>query len=416
MPVLDHSKEMDQLDFMSYASRNVTILPLMIAVPFSFYPKFWSGDSQPWILLGLIIAIIPIVLNRKLKKGEILMGALTASCVLAFWFREGFSFYFFRFCFILGSFYMLWVVIRRIPPIQIGVVLKTTIVVWVASAVYQTLSTVFDLPVFETGRHVIGRGGVPSLTPEPSIFGGFLILSCLYIAFLKPQKYDLLFYLIAGFGIFLSGALIPLVGLLLLIYFLPVKGKVMLLAAYLAASTFNMMIGTDNMNTRLDSFYQSTSIPVNSADRNENKPLRGDPDKLTLLLEKSDFLVRVLKSPSFNLRIGHLYFVYFESFPEIITLRNNVNFETAYNQFSGNNPYIIETGSRYILPSSGTIIYHAGIFGIVLILCLFIQCWNNCSTVHRRLFKIASLAFFLVSPYSISSFFIVAYVVQKDRL
>jgi hypothetical protein len=57
---------------------------------------------------------------------------------------------------------------------------RLTILIWLAVGLYQYISVALGLPIEIAGRFVEGRSGVPSLTPEPSIYGSLSILHMMY--------------------------------------------------------------------------------------------------------------------------------------------------------------------------------------------------------------------------------------------
>ena len=420
---------MFQEENLSYLKKQWYLIPLFIAVPFTFFPRIIDGDSQPWVLIGAFIAFAFLIYKEKITKDELIMGGLVFISILTMFFREGINFYFFRFGFILSSFYLLWVVLRRIDAIFVGMVFRITIIIWVFFGLYQTLSINSFLPVIETGRFGLTETGVPSFTAEPSFFGGFLTLMMLYLAFETPNKYDLYFYFIAAFGLFLSGSLLAFLSILFVIYFVPWKVKFTILAAFLTQliiahiADFN---GVENRLNRPDSKIENFEIQEKNLIEEEfefsessEENFSNNTKILKLKITSNIILLteKILQDKSINLRFGHVYYVFIHNIINEISFKNDINFQTEYNHYTQSNSLFIEpTGSRYILPTAGEIVFHAGLFGLILIISLLVQAWKNCNGLHQKLFKLASLGFFLISPYSIASFFMVAYITQKSKI
>ena len=74
----------------------------------------------------------------------------------------------------------------------------------------------------------------------------------------------------------------------------------------------------------------------------------------------------------------------------------------------------IETGSNFILPAAGDLIYSYGIAGAVLLFMFFRRMLATTRTRADRIVKAAFVAACMLNPITISNVFLIIYAQQKD--
>jgi hypothetical protein len=125
-------------------------------------------------------------------------------------------------------------------------------------------------------------------------------------------------------------------------------------------------------------------------------------------------LAGLLLDPSLNLRFGHLYFTLYKNLFDSLLLISPISFMSQYNSFALDSGVFIETGSNFILPAAGELIYGSGIVGALLLILFILKASAQCTTPVKKLEKVAFIAACMLNPISLSNMFLIMYAQQKD--
>ncbi len=140
----------------------------------------------------------------------------------------------------------------------------------------------------------------------------------------------------------------------------------------------------------------------------------GLTSRLTSIAAGGSGLASTLLDPSLNLRFGHLYFTLYENLFASLSLTSPVDFMEQYNRFAADSGVFIETGSNFILPAAGELIYGSGIAGAMLLYFFIRKARAEASTPGRKLVKTAFIISCMLNPISLSNAFLIIYAQQKD--
>jgi hypothetical protein len=367
----------------SIQTRDLGIVPLVLALPFLSYPKVLEGDTQPWVLVAALLALFTFRVRSFRRLRDPWLIALAGLCLATYALRSRSLPDIVRACYIYGSFVVYWIVGRREKGFFLSTGVKITVVVWLAVGLFQYASVALGIPLQFSGRFVSGRSGVPSLAPEPSMYGSLSVLQLMYLSGGKG-RWNRFFEACAALSVVLSGSALAIV---LLVF--PLLKQTFKVRLQVVAAVAMLVVGD----------YALTS---------------------------SGFIARVLSGasgaeaasvvldPSLNLRAGHIYFTLVDNLFRSLGFLGKLDFMGDYNLFAQNSGVFIETESSFILPTAGDIVYGAGMLGALFLLVLLRTAWDTCATTWARVGKVAFLLFCLLNPISISNIFLVLYIQKKE--
>ena len=353
------------------------------SLPFTFYPRVLDGDTQPWALLTTLLLFTLSHTAQRFRNRDLIITAAVIGGVLTFFSRAGIDEETLRFTYKMLAFLFLWFVVPTLPSNLVSQSLKTVIVIWFFAGLLQVLIVELGISSELSGRFVHGRSGVPSLTPEPSLFGMLSLLA--YFILLSGQKETPWIYgmLVIG-NVIMSGSILAIV-LTTLIFFM-INWRLRIFAIVLVIPTAVYILSTSEFSAlnRFQAFLES---------------------ELSWRLLLHDY--------SFNLRAGHFVYTMWVSLPDALFMKTSPDFMTSYNIWATQTQYFNITESNFILTGLGRVIYRGGPFGIFILFMLLLRAWQ--STNDRKLTKLAVLIFLLTAQLDISNAFIVLYALRKEQ-
>jgi hypothetical protein len=266
--------------------------------------------------------------------------------------------------------------------LTIGV--KITVAIWFIVGISQYIRVKFGYGIDPVGRYLEGRMGPPSITAEASYYGSLSVLQIMCL--LKDGRRNLIYICMAFISILISGSLLSII--LLIFPLLKLFKKYLLLSAILIISTGIVSI-------------QIFQLPL--------------PSRINDIFGKGFEIQDLFQDASLNLRFGHIYFTSYYSLINSLFMNNNIDFMIEYNNFATNSNIFIETGSDYILPAFGELIYGGGIFGIFILVIVLNHAWNTCKLFQDRLIKVLFILFVMLNPISLSNIFLILYINQREK-
>ena len=363
--------------------KDMGILPLLLSLPFMFYPKILDGDTQPWILLAAVFAFFTFRTNNFIEKQDRAILVLIILCILAYGFRNATSYCYTRHVYTYISFFIFWVVCQREKGDYFSIAIKATVIIWFLVGLYQYVQIKLGVEITPSGRYLAGRMGPPSLTAEASYYGSISMIHLMFLLTEKNHK-NTIFIICAVASILLSGSLLAMILLIFPLMRLPAKFKIMI------GLVLPFLILVD---------YYATETGVIS--------------RIVSIFENGFDIAGVLQDASLNLRAGHIYFTLFENLIPSTFLLNDINFLEQYNNFAFLSGVFIETGSSYILPAIGEMVYGAGLFAILLLVIIYNRAQQTCSTKVDKLEKMAFIFACMLNPITISNIFLVIYITRR---
>lgn len=362
------------------------LLPLLIAMPLMYWPRIVEGDTQPWTIIGAAIAFLGYWPYRRQENwtGTILVGALSAAAVAAYWVRGPDPDYFLRYAAIMIALVLLWDLAARGPGEVITRVVRITIVLWFAIGVYQFVAIRLGLPIEIFGRYVAGRSGVPSLTPEPSYYGSISVLLLMYLI-AEGKRSDVPYMVIAVMNVLLSGSLLSYLLLLVPLFRLPlgykIAGSLLVFIALIGGLDF----------TESGFFNRIAALNFSSL----------GTDILT-------------QDGSINLRAGHIWFTVVENLPRELTFSSLASFYLEYNHWALSSGLFIVNGSDSILPIGGELLFRSGPFGLLIILVILRKAWITAgSRRYDRWEKTVFVVACFLNPISFANPFLLFYIHKR---
>jgi hypothetical protein len=283
------------------------------------------------------------------------------------------------------TFVILWMVCRREQGDVFPGAIRLTILVWLGVGLYQYTAVALGLPVEITGRFVEGRSGVPSLASESSSYGSLSVLHMMYLIAERKASNNI-YIACAAASVVLSGSLLAVLLLLFPLMKLSVKLRVAVVVG------IPLLVLAD---------YQLTSAGVTSR-------------LFSLMYGEVGAASSLLLDPSLNLRIGHVYFTLVENLVDSLLLTSPVSFMAHYNGFAFDSRIFIDTGSNFILPAAGELIYGSGLAGVLLLVVFLARAQAQCATRAERVGKIAFIIACMLNPISLSNVFLVMYAQRKS--
>ncbi len=371
---------------MRISLRDVGILPLLVSLPFMFYPKALAGDTQLWVLTGATIAFLTFRTDRFLNRRDGVLIVLAFLCILAYASRNTYGYELIRHTYTYVAFLVFWVVCQREKGEYFPLAVKATVLVWFLVGLYQFLALKFGYQIEFVGRYVEGRGGVPSLTAEPSYYGGISVLQLMYLLDDRNGKKNKIYAVLAFASVMMSGSVLAMILLLFPLWKLPLNIRIvgLLLLAELIL---------------LDYSYLSF----------------GFVSRLMDLTSRGTGIDMLLLDYSLNLRAGHIYFTLVENLFPSLFLIGPIDFMEEYNSFAVSSGVLVQTGSNYILPAIGEMVYGSGFLAVMLLMFFLKRAQETCATRKEKVAKIVFILVCMLNPISIANIFLIIYATQKGK-
>jgi hypothetical protein len=388
--------------------KDIGILPLLFSLPFMFYPKILSGDTQPWILLAALIALLTYRANIFVNIRDWPMIALSILCVLAYAFRYSLEYDLIRHTYTYLAFLIFWIVCQRDKGEYLPFAVKGTVIIWFIVGFYQYLSIKMGYQIEPSGRYLAGRMGPPSLTAEASYYGTLSVLQAMYLLTDKNKKYSI-YVFCAIASVFMSGSLLAMI-----LLFFPLRKLLSNLGIKKIFVQFSLAIMINIIFISCASFTGSTSrlhdiFQFLSATKLVIQP----PTKLVIQPPTKPLFAKLLADASLNLRVGHIYFTLLKHLIPSLIFEGRIDFMSQYNQFSKESGFFIKTRSNYILPAIGEMIYGSGFLAVVLLIIFLRRAQENCVTFEEKTEKLIFIIACMLNPISISNIFLILYATKK---
>jgi len=363
---------------------DIGIFPLLMTVPFMYYPRVIDGDTQPWILLAAVLAFFTFRTDRFLDRRDSFIILLIFSSILLYIFRSSSDFGILRNTYTYLIFFIFWTLCRRENGEYFSFAIKATVIIWFLVGVYQFVSIKIGYPIDFPGRYVVGRGGVPSLTAEPSFYGSLSVIQLMYLICEKKRSNNL-FIICAIASVGMSGSLLAMILIIFPVLMLPPTIRAWMFISIMILVTMEYMTGSFGIASRMDA-VTSRGIDLSS-----------------LLLDAS-----------LNLRAGHLYFTMYENLPAELFFYNPINFMYQYNLFASQSGLFMETGSNYVLSGMGEMIYGTGILAIILLVLFLKRVMRTYSGSMNKIIKVIFILLCMMNPISLANIFLVSYALKKE--
>jgi hypothetical protein len=364
---------------------NTPVLLLTLSLPLAYAPKIFTGDTQPWILIASLISLFFVKNTYHLDKVFVTLLLLSFASVISFFYRSESDFLIQRNIYIYFSFLVFWIATKKYEHIFSDAI-KFVVLVWFVIGLSQyVFSVLLGVDINPIGRYIPGRGGMPSLTAEPSFYGSLSVIQAMYLSFENPKK-NIFFIFLALLSVVISGSILAIILLIPVLCFFIIKshfsfskifcGVIVLLCLFL-------LFLPDGLESRLIKIINSHSF--------------------------LDFF----NDQSVNLRLGHIWFTLFHNLQNSFLLRGDLNFWGEYNSFAEQTSFLLKTKSEYILTGLGDLIYSGGIFSFLIVFILFREALNSCSGWFDKTFKVIFIFMLMLNPISISNFFLILFINQK---
>lgn len=361
------------------------LLPLLLAIPLMYWPRIIDGDTQPWSIVGAAIAFALYWPYRRRENwaGTAVIGLLAAGAIAAYWLRGPDQDYFLRYSGIMAALVMLWDIAARDPGPVIGRMVRITIVLWFVVGIYQVVAIRLGLPLEMFGRYTAGRGGVPSLTPEPSYYGSISVLLLMYLI-AEGKRSDVRYMVLAVLNVLLSGSLLSYLLLLIPMFRLPMGYKI-------AGSLLALLAIIGGIDFTGSGFF----------DRIAN---------LDFSSLGTDILTR---DGSINLRAGHIWFTIVENLPRELTFSSLASFYLEYNHWALSSGVFIVNGSDSILPIGGELLFRSGLFGLLIIVMVLRKAWTTAGNRYDRWEKLVFIIACFLNPISFANPLFIFYIHKR---
>lgn len=368
---------------------SLALVPILIAMPLIYWPKFLEGDTQPWVTVGAMISALffwPKI--HRTSKSKLVYPILAAICCFAVYiFRETDPQLLLRYGAILGTFVLLWVVAVRVGPSGVGTAVRWSVGLWFAVGLYQFIALRLGLPVEFLGRFVAERSGVASLTAEPSFYGSISVVQIMYL--LSEQRArNRPFIIMAVASVLLSGSLLSYLLLLVPLMRLRISlifGGIVILLIF---TTQEVRLAESGLFNRISN--------------------------IDLVSTLTDPLRIIQTDASTNLRVGHIWFTLFDSFWDSIFLKSDVSYRESYNSWAFSQGYFLYNQSDYILTSAGELVFRSGFFGFILISLIYYYVFKSKQSTQMRFEKVIFTTLCFLGPINLANPFFVFYLAQED--
>jgi hypothetical protein len=363
-------------------AETLAVLPFLAALPFMYAPKVLEGDTQPWVLIGTVIALFFYRPRQFLLRKDLGVILVAFAALAAYAARAGFVAETVRAAYIYLNFICLWALAQR-GDSYFAAGVRYTLVLWFLVGAYQYAAVQLGLPVEFAGRYVAGRSGVPSLAAEASYFGSLSILGCMYLL-QAGRRSDLPFLLLGVLNVLMSGSLLAVLMLVFPFLYLPWRIKILAGSLFLLLFVLDASINEAGLTARLAGFGSA-----------------------------GEGLVALFVDPSLNLRAGHIWYTLWAALPASLSFQNSINFQDSYNAFASSTGILIPTESPYIVTMAGELVHGGGLFGAIIIGILLVSAWRGGSTGWERLIRASFVGACLLNPVSIANPFLVFFCNQR---
>ena len=353
-------------------------------MPFMYFPKLLEGDTQPWIFAAALVALVSFRTEQFLSKKDVPVIVLVLACIVAYIYRVEETYALLRHFYTYVAFLVFWIVCRREKGEYFIYAVKLTVVVWFVVGLYQFVTTKLGYQIYIPGRFLPGRMGPPSLTAEASYYGSISMIHLMYMLSDK-RKYATIYIVCALASVVLSGSLLAMTLLIFPLLKLPRK--------------YSITIGLVICVMIIGDFYITSS---------------GVASRLASIFENGVSVNGVLQDASLNLRAGHIYYTLVDNFFASLLLLSPTNYMDQYNAFARDTGILIETGSNFILPAVGEMIYSAGLPALMLFTYILYRAQKTCVDLKGRLIQVAFIIACMLNPITISNIFLVMYINKRD--
>jgi len=369
---------------MKFKKQDIGILPLLLSLPFMFFPKVLEGDTQPWIFAAGLIAFFTFRTQNFFKRNDWTIIILSILCILVYAARSADGYYVLRNTYTYLSFIIIWVVCGRSNGDYFPSAVKATIVIWFIAGLFQYISIHMGYKIDEfPGRYLAGRMGPPSLTAEASYYGSISMLQLMYLL-TERWRENRIFIALATMSVFLSGSLLSMLLLIFPLMKLPLKLRV----------TISILLPLLVIG---DYYFNGTGVV----------------SRLAHIFSDGISLRGVFHDASLNLRAGNIFFTMYENIVQSILLISPVDFMNQYNNFAEKSGVFIGVGSNYILPAIGEMIYGSGVFAVLLLVTFLNKAQKSCTTNGAKIEKVIFIIACMLNPISLSNIFLILYAKKK---
>jgi len=380
-----HAQFRQEASVREHPAFRFALFPLALSMPFLYWPVAIETDTQAWTIIGCLIAFIfywPKNATTAAKK-IIPQTGFVLILFFLYYYRDPFPEFAFRYAALLTAFLVLWSVAERGIANRFGTAVRATILIWFAFGLYQTVGIRMGFDVSFAGRFVSTYSGVPSITAEPSFYGSISVLQIMYLM-AERRKLNIPFIGVACANLLMSGSLLAFLLIVFPLSRLPNRWKFIGAIAVFVA----ILIGVNLFDTGFFARVQ----------------------KFQFASAGSELL---LSDISLNLRFGHIWFTFIESFSNQMLLQSSVNFFAEYNRWANINPLIVRTGTDFILPSGGELLFRSGPAGLLLIIYFLVLAWKSQTLRYDRIEKVLFVSACFLNPLSIANPFFIFYIYQR---
>jgi hypothetical protein len=358
------------------------MMPFLASLPFLYVPKLLEGDTQPWVLLTAVFALFTYRPRNFLQRSDVLLVAMVLLAIGIYAARAGVTGMTVRMAYILLMFLVLWALARRGGEDLFAMGARFTLTVWFIAGAYQYIAVKLGLPMDFGGRYVEGRGGVPSMTAEPSYFGTLSVLMVMYLLHFGGRNG--IYITMAVLSVLMSGSILAVIFLIFPFLYLRMPVKILAAGAVTALVLIDAAINEAGLTARLAGFGSA-----------------------------GEGLVSLLVDPSLNTRFGHIWFSLWDNLWAELTFTNATGFQNAYNAFAAETGILIPTESDFVLPIAGELVFGIGIFGLIISTLLLWCAAQGGRTPGERLIRASLVLACLFNPVSIANPFLVFLALQK---
>jgi hypothetical protein len=364
------------------ARADLGMMPFLASLPFLYVPKLLEGDTQPWVLLTAVFALFTYRPRSFLQRSDVLLVALVLLSIGIYVARAGVSGLTVRMAYILLMFLVLWALARRGGENLFAMGVRFTLTIWFIAGLYQYIAVKLGLPMDFGGRYVEGRGGVPSMTAEPSYFGTLSVLMVMYLLHFGGRNG--IYIAMAVLSVLMSGSILAVIFLIFPFLYLRMPVKILAAGAVTALVLVDAAINEAGLTARLAGFGSA-----------------------------GEGLVSLLVDPSLNTRFGHIWFSLWDNLWAELTFTSAIGFQNAYNTFAAETGVLIPTESEFILPIAGELLFGIGIFGLLIAGLLVSSAMRSGRTRGEQLIRGGLVVACLLNPISIANPFLVFLALQE---
>jgi hypothetical protein len=365
----------------------LALLPLMLFLPFMYWPKFTDFDTQPTIVAAIALAFVFFwpTQERRITHGMVRLVLLILLAIGVYVARGPEVQYAVRYGLILLTFLALWNLGERGAADYIAPFVRATIVIWFVFGLYQTIGVRLGWEMDFAGRFVASYSGVPSITAEPSYYGSLSILQIMILAS-NHMRRNIPFYVLASMNVIMSGSLLAFLFMLFPLWLLPLRWKVVGGIAVLVVFLLGVQVLESGFFARIEKFQLSG--------------VGADIMRLDI---------------SLNLRFGHIWFIFYENLVREMSLVNSIDFFREYNHWASRNPVIYPTSTDFILPSGGELVFRSGPVGLIIMILIILFAGRTTGNRNMRILKMGFVTACLLNPMSLANPFLIFYIHQKAR-